>query len=73
MCDCTLPDRLFLAFCVLRHLKDLGAVNKSRNDGYQNVFVLFCFVVVIPTTLWYNVNHHIMSFISCDIMCAGGS
>ena len=61
MCDCTLPDRLLLAFCALICLKDLEVVNKSRNDGYQNVFVLFCFVlfcfvlfcfvVVIPTTL----------------------
>ena len=31
----TWSNRRFLAFCVLRCLKDLGAVNKSRNDGYQ--------------------------------------
>ena len=34
------PDRLFLAFCVLSCLKDLEAVNKSSNDGYQECFAL---------------------------------
>ena len=43
----TWSNRLFLAFCVLSCLKDLGAVNINRNDGYQECFVLLLLFVYI--------------------------